>query len=283
MEKSILNKTLADLKKKYIQAIIPVDNDHADKKLKLSSPNLNFILGGGLSLNKIYTLFGAECISEDTEILFNILDTKSNKKINGKGGTIRRLYERFHNVDNSTQIKENIKFTVPSINEEDKVFHQEIIDVVYSGKKEVYRVEDIHGNFIECTKDHKFYTEQGYKTLSELNVGDELFIHDNIHYKKNIVSSKRPSVMVKYHPKWPVKKVDKYSYHRGIVSRAYYEAYLNNMSYADYILYLNTESKAKINELKFIPDWAIWLSIPYFVILLVLGLPILRKKFIKKL
>jgi recombination protein RecA len=60
--------------------------------------------------------------------------------------------------------------------------------------------------------------------------------------------------MVKYHPFLPTKLVDKYLYYRGSKSRFYYEAYLNKMSYGEYIEYLNTQTKGDIEKLSFIPS-----------------------------
>ncbi len=50
-----------------------------------------------------------------------------------------------------------------------------ILDVVYKGIKNVYKLTTKLGNKIECTKDHKFITPNGDIPLSNLRQGDELF------------------------------------------------------------------------------------------------------------
>jgi hypothetical protein len=67
-------------------------------------------------------------------------------------------------------------------------------------------------------------------------------------------------VTVKYHPKLTPKIVhcDKtgndYLYYRGLKSRITYEAFMNDMSFKEYKLLLDTGAKESINKLKFLPN-----------------------------
>lgn len=45
---------------------------------------------------------------------------------------------------------------------------------IYTGKKEVFEVELENGQKIQATKEHKFLTNNGWKTLEELKEGDDL-------------------------------------------------------------------------------------------------------------
>lgn len=51
-----------------------------------------------------------------------------------------------------------------------------IIDIQESGIRKVYRITTKNGKWIECTDNHKFPTPNGKKKLSELQIGDYLYI-----------------------------------------------------------------------------------------------------------
>ena len=54
---------------------------------------------------------------------------------------------------------------------------KDILNFIYKGTDEMYEVELEDGTIIKCTLDHKFITNQGTKTLRELNIGDNLLRH----------------------------------------------------------------------------------------------------------
>ena len=58
---------------------------------------------------------------------------------------------------------------------DDKIKINDIIDIYYKGKNDVYFVETENGSFVKATMKHKFPTPDGIKTLSELQVGDLLY------------------------------------------------------------------------------------------------------------
>ena len=70
-----------------------------------------------------------------------------------------------------------------SMFEDGKIRKNKIINIFYSGVRDVYRVSTENGSNITCTMNHKFPTLNGIKHLSELKVGDELFTKGN--YEKN--------------------------------------------------------------------------------------------------
>ena len=51
-----------------------------------------------------------------------------------------------------------------------------IVDIQESGVRKVYRITTKNGRWIECTDNHKFPTPNGKKKLSELQIGDYLYI-----------------------------------------------------------------------------------------------------------
>lgn len=204
---------------------------------------------GGFPLGRIIETFGPEsCIDESTFIPYSIYD-REGKLINKKGNTIAHLYKRF--TEELTK-----DFYIRSANLEGCITRNKVLEVVQTGVKPCYQVKTLKGLTIITTKDHKYMTPDGFKSLEDLLPGDIINTHTN---KRNKLDNPkdyykaRKTIMVKYHPFFPIKKVNRYTYYRGQVSRAYYEAYLNNMTYMEYINFLNVESHEKINKLKFIP------------------------------
>jgi len=51
-----------------------------------------------------------------------------------------------------------------------------IVDIQQAGIRTVYKLVTATGKWIECTDNHKFPTPKGYKMLSDLNVGDQVYI-----------------------------------------------------------------------------------------------------------
>jgi recombination protein RecA len=133
---------------------------------------------GGVPGGRITELVGPEhCLAWDTFISYSVLE-KDGRVRNKKGGTIERLYERFHG--------ETCNFYVSSINEEDCIFKNRIVDVVKTGVKECYKVVTVGGHEIVCTGDHGFYVGNGsYVKAATLEVGDTVFIlnHNALRFK----------------------------------------------------------------------------------------------------
>lgn len=219
------------------------------------------VLGGGVPRGRIIEIYGPEsCLAGDTFLQFEVRSSDGQQK-NSKGGTIKRLYERFHDVDmggpkqgRHLQHKENVKFYVKSINEASRVIRNEVLDVVATGVKPVYRVKTNKGFTVDATLDHKFLTPTGYKPLRELAVSDTLFVHNNTHYKTGKGCDRRPMIMVKYHPMFTPKRVGDYTYYRGQKSRFAYEAHVNGFDTpVAYKYFLDNEPKETIDQLWFVP------------------------------
>ena len=62
-----------------------------------------------------------------------------------------------------------------SMEDDHRIRKNKIIDIYYSGFRQVYKIETDSKNFIVCTSNHKFPTTEGIKTTEELKVGDCLY------------------------------------------------------------------------------------------------------------
>ena len=108
------------------------------------------------------------CVSGDTRI------TTSSRRTNKK--TIRELYNLL------PQYKKNIK--VRCANETSKEFmFKPIKNILYNGKNPVYEVKTEDGYCIKTTLNHKFLSANGWKTLAELSVGNEVYTNGSLAYR----------------------------------------------------------------------------------------------------
>ena len=63
-----------------------------------------------------------------------------------------------------------------SIHEDGNLYENQIYDIVFNGTKPIYLLTLEDGKTIKCTMNHRFPTPTGNKMLSELKVGDILFV-----------------------------------------------------------------------------------------------------------
>ena len=196
---------------------------------------------GGVVKGKLYELRGWEgCLAEDTYIKF--INVRPDGIVQDcKGGKIKHLYNRFHNRNEKTK---DTTFNVASINNDDRVFRNEIADVVKTGIKECFELKTKKGFSIQATKDHKFYTGTNYLPLSDLKVGDVVYVHTNTPYKAKEAASRRKykETTIKWYYKGKQKLINDCFYYREKVHRLIYEAHMNNISYDEYIKMLNTST-----------------------------------------
>ncbi|MFA5360626.1 MAG: DNA polymerase III subunit alpha [Candidatus Paceibacterota bacterium] len=103
-------------------------------------------------------LFQVECLSGDTII--------SNT-------TIKRLYE-----------EQNKKRLISVYLGEGKTHLNEIQEVVKKGKQDVYTLIAENGWYIKSTKEHRFLTDEGWRKLKEIKLGDKILIK---HRAKHLI------------------------------------------------------------------------------------------------
>lgn len=230
--------------------------------ISTGSLGVDIALGvGGLPRGRMVEIYGPEsCLDRATFIPFEIWSNDLTKRINHKGGTIKRLYERFHNVNLGEPKqgrhlqKKDVKFFVKSVNHENCIVRNEVLDIVSTGMKECYGIYTPYGD-ITATADHKFMTPRGFVKLSDLQVGSEIYTHNNTRNIGREACLNRPETLVRYHPHLPKKVINgRYLYYRGQTSRIAYEAYLNNYTFQEYVDVLNGEFGDRIDTLKFLPE-----------------------------
>jgi recombination protein RecA len=222
--------------------------------------NLDLAIGvGGVPRGRVVELYGPEsCLDKDTFIQYGVR-MPDGTLANHKGGSIERLWERFHGEPASGNGKGKYirpatigaEFWAPSVNEDGRIFSNKIVDVVKTGVKPCWKVTTLCGETIIASAEHKFYLGDKYVPLSELEPGMQVFIHNNTHFKvdeKDAADSYtgRVYLCVKNHPVAGTKHIrDKehgydYVYKKLARARAVVEAGMNEMSLHDYVERLNS-------------------------------------------
>jgi len=121
---------------------------HDMDRLLTGSLNFDVALGGGVPVGRLTIFRGAEsCISGDSFLRYDVV-SMDGEVVNKKGGTIRRLYERFSGelVDASDMrgkvaLRGDVDFYVKSVNHDGCIVRNKVLDVVRTGVKMCYRVE----------------------------------------------------------------------------------------------------------------------------------------------
>ena len=234
--------------------------------ISTGSLRLDIALGiGGLPRGRVVEIYGPEsCLDKDTFVQFEV--RSGAKRSNHKGGSIERLYERFHKVPRAGKgfyrrpQTADAEFLAPSVNDDGRIFQNRIVDVVKTGAKEIYRVTTRGGLVVQATAEHKFFTGSAYVPLCDLAVGSTVQVHVNTPYRvaeaKMTATSGRRYWYVRQHPVAGVKVVldpDRgYSntYCKLARSRAVVEARMNGLTLGAYRILLN--STADLSGLQFL-------------------------------
>jgi len=189
---------------------------------------------------------GVGCLDEDTFIPFHIR-RPDGSVCNWKGGTISRLFERFHRIKSSGKGKNRVvpddhTFTVASVDESNhRIFVNEIVDVIDNGFKESFEVITDSGRSIIATANHPFLTRWGYIPLEHLRPSHPIYVHTNQQSTKGREKRKtRKYLFFKHHPVGGRKVVNGCTYFRVGEHRAMVEAQMNGLSLEDYKDRLNS-------------------------------------------
>ena len=107
------------------------------------------------------------CVSGGTRI------RTSSQKTNGK--TIRELYDYTPQYFNMLKVR--------CVDDDGNIKYNHPIEIVCAGIKPTYTVKTIHGYSIRTTKEHQFLTENGWKPLEDISVGERVYINGQESYK----------------------------------------------------------------------------------------------------
>lgn len=245
-------------KKEGEGSIYTIGSKNANLKINRWSTgieDLDAIIGGGMPEGRVVEIFGPEgCLAGNTKVKVHFsIDGKEGYK--RKSMTIRKLYHQFNNIPEGDLrcdrfIGHRSDMMIISMNEKDNsIISQRIADVVMTGKKFCYELKTEKGFSITCTKDHKFYVGNGYKLLSDLKVGDSVFVHKNYRIKGRAEGERREGYEVKYHPSEHWKNHgDNLRYCRVSRARLVVESEMNGFTLEEMLDILNNMSPEWIRK-----------------------------------
>ena len=183
------------------------------------------------------------CLSGDTVI-------RTNRFTLGRKFTIKYIYNQYHsNPDKMFRMKGwNLQEpTYIRAFDGNKIRLHKILDVVYSGKKEVWLLALEDGKTIKATKDHLFLTQDGWIELQNLNLNNHQIMCDTPKAKASSNHTHRFHDIqiggLLYHPYGGTKRI--------AIHRVIYEAYLNNLTFNEFIKIISCEP-VRAHELKYI-------------------------------
>ena len=115
----------------------------------------------------------SSCLHGDTLITTDMPSGKNRGKAKVRKYTIRELYNKWHNGDaKGRSMKHRLKYlNVRCLNEATHEFtHTHIVDLVYSGIKDVFKIKLKNGYTLKCTKEHRIFTNAGWQTLESMGI-----------------------------------------------------------------------------------------------------------------
>lgn len=215
-----------------------VTNEHSTGDMLMDE-----YLGGGYGRPNAYEIvmiFGdTGCIAGDALIPFKSTRFGGHR---GKSISLANLYKRFHGIPytgcHGDHTDETIWVRAHSGNH--LPIWVEVGDVIDKGERPTLRIK-AGGNEVVATVDHPFLTEEGWKPLEDIKVGEKVMVARRKALKKDGKNHCRSHVVyTKFHPINHIAQKDKNCfYHVGVEHRLRYEAMKNKMSYDDYIYLLN--------------------------------------------
>lgn len=192
------------------------------------------------------------CLSGDT--IINI-----NRGGNSRKYTLKKAYKRFHQLKNKYF---NWDLSIPTYTrsykaDENVIKLHEVENIVYSGKKEVYKLELENDFVLKGTLDHKIMTRSGWLEIKKLKINKDEVMCDTIKSKKDTTKLKackkidKEVYNIPYHPYAIKKKARKKYTNRISLHRVIYEAYINAISLEEFLFILKYD-KEKSKILKYI-------------------------------
>lgn len=243
--------TVADLEKQFIKEygenIGGQDTPMVDvERIPTGFFPFDLAYGGGLPKGRTTTIYGPEsCLDKNTPVSYAV-QVPGGKRRSYASESIAQLHDRFHGANgNATEAI----FTAQCLNEEGRIFHNRIVDVVPCGVKPCFRLRTVSGLEIVATEQHRFYNGHAYVPLSKLVPGASVTVRVNrphrvfdpdarleMHYFYVVAhgTAKRQRVTRSL-----CGETRTYAFHRLLCGRAVIEAEMNGLSLSDYLARLN--------------------------------------------
>lgn len=112
-----------------------------------------------------------------------VVDNPHVRVLNGKQKNGKQAYtKRTLKVEGRVRVLPNCQSRTLRVLNEDTLKYLKVpmLDVMYSGKKEVFLLETLCGRTIKTTADHKILTESGWKEMREISIADKIAVSKKV-------------------------------------------------------------------------------------------------------
>lgn len=198
---------------------------------------------GGLIGGDVLSVIGRPaCLSGDTKIYVS-----RKAKGSGRTYTLRQMYKSYNNG----AWDKTIPTKVQSL-KEDQTGLNRLEGILKCGAKETYTLITETGKEIRATEEHLFLTDNGFRPLKELLVGNTIICKaPNKEGLNNYKAPFRKEICTKlpYSP-YPTRDINGCTYQRVMEQRAIYDATLNNLNLHDFLIALKAPNKFIFSDKK---------------------------------
>lgn len=118
-----------------------------------------------------------KCVSGDT-----VVERGARGKYGGMEMTVRELYDNWNSKKPVGEKYRSIGVNILQLNKDGRIRPGKVKGIYYQGKRKTYLVKTKNGCSLRVTDNHKFPTDHGDKTLSELTIEDSLIIRGEKFY-----------------------------------------------------------------------------------------------------
>lgn len=151
---------------KFIANIIKSGHESVIEHVSLT---FKIICDRGITHEIVRHRLASYCVAGDTIIP----SYSSNKRTTGKKRTIEEIYNWSQDPKCHAAFK---ALVIRSFDEEiHTIVPNKIKNVFYNGVQDVFELKTESGRIIKCTDGHRFFTDNGYKTLKNIVVGDYIY------------------------------------------------------------------------------------------------------------
>lgn len=157
--------------------------EQAELKFKIKMP---------MDVNRQWIRHRTACLAGDVKLHFSRWNSAQNKFNRLHKVSVKDIYDRFQPTTSKTNYHNANHYYkrdlakcmyLRQIDESTKELrYTHIVDIWESGEKVIFEVQTESGKTLKCSKDHKIFTKNGWKTLKQLKNGDEIYILDRHHF-----------------------------------------------------------------------------------------------------
>lgn len=166
--------------------------------------------------------------------------------------TLEKLYQKENRIEDPYPWRMDIPTKIRSMFEDGYIRLNNVLQVVYSGVKDLYKLTTRSGKSIVASKDHKFFIGNSWKPLKDLKVGDLVYI-DGGRVRKEHKKRRYQSVGgMDFHPFSSIhrdRRPGRRDYFSVQKHRVIIEADLNGISFDEFV---GRVRQGKVKDLKFI-------------------------------